>query len=136
MGSDLKQILVIDDSALNRKYLEILLTANGFGVHLAVNGKEGLEKLGSIHPDLVVLDVVMPTLNGWETCLRIRAAIVNDHIPIIVMTSKNTPVDMLQSFEVGANEFISKPIDEAELLATVNRLLKRDENSSVDKQVG
>ncbi|HAZ07127.1 MAG TPA: hypothetical protein DCZ01_01085 [Elusimicrobia bacterium] len=131
MGPDSKQILVIDDSALNRKYLEILLTNSGFRVHLAANGEEGLRKIETLHPDLVIMDVVMPNINGWEACRRIRAAIVNDSIPIVVITSKNTPQDMLQAFEVGANEFISKPIDESEMLAAVDRLLQRGEGSSV-----
>lgn len=116
---------------LNRKYLELLLTTNGFEVHLAVNGVEGMQKMKAMHPDLVIMDVVMPELNGWDACKLMRAAFTNDSIPIVVMTSKNTPQDMLQSFEVGANEFISKPIDEAELLATVGRLLKCGDDSSV-----
>lgn len=130
MRSDLKQILVIDDSAINRNYLNTFLTANGFGVLLASNGEEGLRMIAKHHPDLVILDVIMPNLDGWETCLRMRTAIVNDSTPIIVLTSKNTPQDMLRAFEVGANEFISKPLHEPELLTAVNRLLKSGEGSS------
>ncbi len=125
-----KKILVIDDSALSRKTLEAMLVAAGYQVALAANGEQGLAMIPQTLPDLLLIDVVMPELNGWETCARLRGAANGETIPVIVITSKNTPQDMLQAFEVGANEFISKPIDEAELIATVDRLLKQGENSS------
>lgn|SRR6185312_7860022 len=125
-----KKILIIDDSALSRKTLEAMLVARGYEVLLAANGEAGLAMIPTSMPDLLLIDVVMPELNGWETCARLRNAAHGETIPVIVITSKNTPQDMLQAFEVGANEFINKPIDETELVATVDRLLKQGENSS------
>jgi len=125
-----KKILIIDDSALSRKTLEAMLVARGYEVALAANGEQGLAMIPQVLPDLLLIDVVMPELNGWETTARLRGAAHGETIPVIVITSKNTPQDMLQAFEVGANEFINKPIDEAELVATVDRLLKRGESSS------
>jgi PleD family two-component response regulator len=121
---------VIDDSALSRKTLEMMLVASGYTVVLANNGEQGLAMISQTLPDLLLIDVVMPELNGWETCARLRSVAVGETIPVIVITSKNTPQDMLQAFEVGANEFISKPIDETELIATIDRLLKQGEGSS------
>jgi CheY-like chemotaxis protein len=125
-----KKILVIDDSALSRKTLEAMLVSRGYEVLTAANGEQGLAMIPQALPDLLLIDVVMPELNGWETCSRLRNAAHGETIPVIVITSKNTPQDMLQAFEVGANEFINKPIDEAELVSTVDRLLKQGESSS------
>ena len=119
-----KKVLVIDDSALSRSTMESMFAQRGFVVTLAANGEDGLKLLPEVQPDLVLIDVVMPQLNGWETCQRMRAVPGYESLPIIVVTSKNTPHDMLQAFEVGANEFVTKPVDEAELFAVVNRLLK------------
>lgn len=122
---DAKKILIIEDSALNRKILEDALSGKGYQVLCAEDGREGMERLNKESPDLVLMDVVMPNMNGWETCKHIRAAAKVQATPIIIMTSKNTPQDMLQAFEVGADEFLDKPVNLEELYETVDRLLNR-----------
>ena len=119
-----KKVLVIDDSALSRSTMETMLAARGYQVTLASNGEDGLKLVPDLKPDLVLIDVVMPQLNGWETCQRLRAVPSGEAVPIIVVTSKNTPHDMLQAFEVGANEFVTKPVNQDELYAVIDRLLK------------
>lgn len=122
---DAKKILIIEDSALNRKILEDALVQKGYQTLTAEDGREGMDKLNKDSPDLVIMDVVMPNMNGWETCKQIRAAAKVQATPIIIMTSKNTPQDMLQAFEVGADEFLDKPINLEEMYETVERLLNR-----------
>ncbi|MBI4376387.1 MAG: response regulator [Elusimicrobia bacterium] len=125
-----KRILVIDDSALSRSVLQEALEKKGFRVTLAENGEKGVTLVLQDAPDLILMDVVMPELNGWETCLRIRKAALSKAIPIVIMTSKDTPQDMLQSFEVGADEFISKPVALDELFNTINQLLSSEKFSN------
>lgn len=118
-----KRILVIDDSALSRQMLDEALKPRGFEVLMASDGEEGFLMFKRTSPHLILMDVVMPQMNGWETCVRIRRAAQSQAVPIIIMTSKNTPQDMLQSFEVGADEFIAKPINLDELFTMIGRLL-------------
>jgi len=122
---DAKKILIIEDSALNRKILEDALSQKGYQVLLADDGRQGMDKLRDESPDLVLMDVVMPNMNGLEATRHIRAAARSQAVPIVIMTSKNTPQDMLQAFEVGADEFLDKPINLEELYETVDRLLNR-----------
>lgn len=123
--ADVKKILIIEDSALNRKILEDALLQRSYQVLTAEDGREGMEKLNKEAPDLVLMDVVMPNMNGWETCKQIRAAAKVQATPIIIMTSKNTPQDMLQAFEVGADEFLDKPVNLEDLYEMIERLLNR-----------
>ena len=121
-----KKILIIEDSALNRKVLEDALMQRGHEVICAEDGREGIDRLGKESPDLILMDVVMPNMNGWDACRQMRAVARSQAVPIIIMTSKNTPQDMLQAFEVGADEFLEKPINMEELYAAVDKLLQRD----------
>lgn len=123
MSEGAKRILVIDDSALSRQLLEDALKPRGYEVIMATDGEDGFNAFKKTQPHLILMDVVMPQMNGWETCVRIRRAAQTQAVPIIIMTSKNTPQDMLQSFEVGADEFIAKPINIGELLGMISRLL-------------
>lgn len=130
MSDATKTILVVDDSALSRATVEAMLVARGYAVKTATDGEGALTQIPLVKPDLILIDVVMPQMNGWETCQRIREIPESAAVPIVVVTSKNTPHDMLQAFEVGANEFINKPIDADELYSVIERLLKKGESSS------
>ena len=121
-----KKILVIDDSALSRKILEDALVERGFSVTIAEDGQQGLMLLTQQMPDLILMDVVMPNMNGWEACRHMRNVARSQLVPIIIMTSKNTPHDMLQSFEAGADEFLDKPINMDDLFAAIEKLLQRE----------
>lgn len=118
-----RKVLIIDDSALSRAELETAFTERGFQVELAPDGVEGLLRIDNAAPDLVMIDVLMPNMDGWEVCRRIRSHGAAKPMSIIVMTSKDSTETMLQAFEVGADEFLQKPMDVDELFAIVDKLL-------------
>lgn len=118
-----RKVLIIDDSSLSRAELEAAFSERGYTVEQALDGVEGLRKLEDAPPDLVLIDVLMPNMDGWEVCRRIRTRLPPDKLTVVVMTSKDTREIMLQAFEVGADEFLQKPMDADELFATVDRLL-------------
>ena len=129
-----KKILIVDDSALSRSMLKDALEKQGYHINLAEDGEKGLQAVIRDTPDLVLMDVVMPELNGWEACKRIRKAALSRAVPIIIMTSKDTPQDMLQSFEVGADEFLNKPVALDELFVAISRLLGSEKLNSEGNQ--
>ena len=86
-------ILVADDSPAQRELIAGLLKENGFSVATAIDGAEALDKLKSLAPDLIILDVVMPNLNGYQTCRSIKSDPKTEHIPVILCSTKNTQVD-------------------------------------------
>lgn len=118
-------ILIIEDSALSRTALRDDLAGRGFKVLTAENGKEGLSLIQSKRPDVVLMDVVMPIMDGWETCHQVRAAAELREIPIIITTTKNTSQDMMRAFEVGANQFMEKPLDVDLLVKEIHGLAAR-----------
>jgi DNA-binding response OmpR family regulator len=119
-----KTVLIIDDSAFARSTLEKALFSRGFLVSTAENGKEGLDLVIKSPPDAILMDVVMPIMDGWETCRRIRAVATERAVPIIIMTHRNSSKEQLQAFEVGADHFMEKPVDTDKLVAAIERLTK------------
>jgi diguanylate cyclase (GGDEF)-like protein len=122
-----KQILVIDDDRNLRKIIQTNLELAGYTVTTASNGDEGLSLLDSIQPDLVVLDVMMPVMDGYEVARRIRRHPVNAHVPIIMLTAKGEVEDKLAGFEAGADDYMTKPFGPQELLARVKAKIRRVE---------
>ncbi len=112
-------ILVVDDDPLMRLALEDLLTAEGYSVDFASSGAESLEKARALLPDLVLLDVKMPDMDGFTVCRHLRADPLLADVPIILVTSLTDRESRLRGFEARADDYVSKPIDEAELLARV-----------------
>lgn len=119
-----KKILVIDDSALNRKLLEDALQQKGYSVTVAEDGQQGLMLMTQELPDLILMDVVMPNMNGWEATRHMRKVAQSKAVPIVLMTSKTAASDMLASFEAGADEFLNKPINMDEMFAALEKLLQ------------
>src|SRR5258708_28462692 len=117
-------ILVADDQVANRELLDELLTAQGFKVISSADGKEALHQLSKVPIDLVLLDVMMPHLNGFEVCEKIKANPETYLIPVILVTSLSDKQDRIEGIRVGADDFLSRPIDRTELLARVRSLLK------------
>jgi len=117
-------ILVADDQSANRELLEELLTAQGFTVIAASDGAAALEELARVHVDLVLLDVMMPRMNGFEVCERIKASPDTYLIPVILITALSERSDRIEGIKVGADDFLSRPVDRTELLARVRSLLK------------
>ncbi|TAN52507.1 MAG: adenylate/guanylate cyclase domain-containing response regulator [Betaproteobacteria bacterium] len=118
------RILVIDDTPANVKLLADLLTVKGYEVATAPNGEEGLKRLAEQRPDLVLLDVMMPGLNGYEVCRAIRADPSTGVLPVVMVTSLDPAQERIKGLEAGADDFLSKPINQAELLARVKSLLR------------
>ena len=102
-------ILVVDDTAANRKLLVDLLTTQGYATATAASGEEGLEKVASIRPDLVLLDVMMPGISGYDVCKQIRANPDNGILPVVMVTSLDPTQERIKGLQAGADDFLTKP---------------------------
>lgn len=118
------KILVVDDTPANVKLLSDLLSVKGYAVSIAVNGEEALAKVGTEAPDMVLLDVMMPGLSGYEVCRRIRENPDTALLPVVLVTSLDPHEERVKGIEAGADDFLSKPINQAELFARVKSLLR------------
>lgn len=116
--SDYK-ILIVDDVVSNVLLLKILLTNEKFQICTASNGRECIEKTKSEHPDLILLDVMMPDLNGFDIAIILKNDPETANVPIIFLTALNTPSDLVQGFKVGASDFLTKPFNKEELIVRV-----------------
>jgi signal transduction histidine kinase len=113
------KILLVDDNLKNLNFLSEILYNQGFEVLFAKNGKSAIKRATSGNPDLILLDVMMPGMDGFETCRRLKEIEATNEIPIIFMTALNSPDDKVKGFELGAVDYITKPIDVKEVLARV-----------------
>ncbi len=123
-SNNLVSILLIDDEPVNLKVLENHLRLHGYTVDKALNGKEALDKLKNKEFDLVVLDVMMPNMSGFEVCQKIRLDHLPNKLPVIMLTAKNTVADLLRGFEVGVNDYLTKPFSKDELLTRIRTHLR------------
>lgn len=118
-------ILVVDDEAhivdLARMYLE----QEGFRVQSANDGAKALEMIARQPPALLVLDLMLPEVNGWEVCRRVRAGKVAPHLPIIMLTARDDDADKIVGLELGADDYVTKPFNPRELVARVKAILRR-----------
>ena len=121
------KILVVDDVPQNIRLLEMNLKAEGYIVISANNGQEALEKVATDKPDLILLDIMMPIMDGNEVCRQIRKNNNTRWIPIVMVTAfESGPEKIVQSLDNGADDFIKKPFDRYELLARVRSLLQSE----------
>jgi len=117
-------VLVADDQPANRALLEELLTAEGLQVVTVADGAAALEETARVNPDLVILDVMMPHLNGFEVCQKIKGNTDTYLTPVILVTALSDKQDRIEGIQAGADDFLSRPVDRTELLARVRSLLK------------
>jgi len=118
-----QKILVVDDSWTELTMIATPLRNQGFNVVTAVDGDEALEKVFKEMPQCIVLDVVLPKQNGFQLCRKLKGLDASKHIPIILLTSKNTPLDKSWGLRQGADMYMTKPFSEDELLNNVRQLL-------------
>ena len=121
-----KKVLVIDDDPELGKLIDAILKPLGLTAYLAYSGMDGLKKAYAIHPDLIILDINMPDLNGFEVCSRLREF---SNIPILMLTARFHENDMLHSFRVGVDDFLGKPFNKNELQARIRALLRRSSSN-------
>src|SRR5919198_4923186 len=115
-------ILVADDEDSIVQLAKLYLSTEGFRVYTARDGQEALEAARRLKPDLVVLDLMMPRLDGWEVCRRLRK---DSAIPIIMLTARTEDVDKIVGLELGADDYLPKPFNPRELVARVKAVLRR-----------
>lgn len=118
-------ILIVDDEWMNREMLQAILESEGFEVLLAASGQKTLELVAARLPDLILLDVRMPGLSGYEVCKRLKTAEATRHIPIIMLTGLDNREELPQAREAGADGILSKPLDNDLLLKRITELLHR-----------
>lgn len=119
------KILVVDDEIHIRTLLKITLEMVGYEVDMAADGQEALEIIGVQIPDLILLDIKMPILNGWQVCERVKTDEKTKHVPIIMVTAFGHKEARQRSLDLGADEFIPKPFETPVILETIKKLLDR-----------
>jgi two-component system cell cycle response regulator len=118
------RVLIVDDNAANRKLLEVRLNNEYFEVLSAANGPDAIGMCEKALCDIVLLDVMMPEMDGFEVCRRLKSHIATAHLPIVMVTALDQPGDRVRGLEAGADDFITKPIDEMQLIARVRALAR------------
>lgn len=117
-------VMVVDDSITLREMISDLLKKSGLSVMLAGDGVEALEQIQTKCPDLVVLDIVMPRMNGYEVCRRLKNDPNTQHLPVVMCSSKSEEFDRYWGMKQGADAYIAKPFHPQELVGTIKQLLR------------
>jgi len=118
-----KRVLIVDDEPNIVTALEFLLEKRGYEVKVAVNGEQALAQLDAFRPDLVLLDVMMPKVSGYEVCQRMRSQPQWQGIKIVMLSAKGREVEVSKGMSLGADLYVTKPFSSAELVATIDNLL-------------
>jgi signal transduction histidine kinase len=118
--AEVKKVHIIDDDPSSIQVLEYVLVKKGFSVKSSTAGAQALEQLQQYTPDLILLDIIMPQMDGYEVCAALKQDERLNKVPVIFITASNNPVELVRGFEAGAVDFISKPLNKSELLARVN----------------
>lgn len=118
-----KRILLVEDTKTMRMVEQMMLSGHGWEIISAQNGEEGLDVVETQIPDLILLDIMMPVMDGIEMCRRIKQNPQTQHIPIIMVTTQGEPDKIEEAFLAGCDDYITKPIDRVELLAKVEQHL-------------
>jgi DNA-binding response OmpR family regulator len=124
-----KKILIVDDDLESLKLIGLMLQRRGYEIIVAQDGSQALEKAEIEDPELVILDVMMPGMDGYEVCRQLRASSTLAHLPVIMFTAKTLVGDKVAGFQAGADDYLTKPIHPAELVSHVEALLQRSEQA-------
>ena len=122
-----KKILIVDDTETMRLYEQMLLQGQGYQLDMAENGLDALEKIRKEMPDLVLLDVMMPEMDGIECCRKIKSDEALREIKVVMVTTKSEYEKVKEAFAAGCDDYVTKPIDRVELLAKLRELLRFSE---------
>src|SRR5436189_2643197 len=122
MSSSTQSVLVVEDEASIASFVSLYLKNAGYEVRTATNGADGLSSVQSQQPDLIVLDLMLPDIDGIEVCKRIRQ---RSDVPILMLTARDEDVDKIIGLEVGADDYLTKPFNPRELVARVKSILRR-----------
>jgi len=120
-------ILIIDDDADLARIVQLSLDREGYQTVIATSGLEGLQEAYRVQPNLVILDIMMPGMDGWEVCRRL---VEISNVPILMLTAKGTEADIVKGLQLGADDYLTKPFSVAELVARVQALLRRAASES------
>ncbi len=124
-------VLVVDDEPAVRDALDRALRAEGYRVTTAIDGRQALERVAEDHPDAVVLDILMPVMDGLEACRELRAR--GDRTPILILTARDSVSDRVEGLDAGADDYLVKPFALEELLARIRALLRRSSPSADER---
>ncbi len=127
----MNKVLIVDDDPQIIDWLQLDLQLSGYKADSAIDGLDGFQKIQSNNYDLIILDVMMPKLDGFEVCKRLRALTEHRVLPIILLTAKGTIEDKIFGFNSGADDYLVKPFDIQELLVRMRALLRRTETTSI-----
>jgi CheY-like chemotaxis protein len=126
LGNDTRiKVLVADDDPVILRLIEVNLGLEGFEVETATGGEEAIAKAGQVGPDVILLDVMMPGMTGWEAAARLKADGVTSHIPVVFLSARSQEEDRRKGEELGVAAYVSKPFDPVELVETIRRLADR-----------
>nr|WP_239136701.1 response regulator [Sphaerisporangium rufum] len=122
MDDVLGRVLVVDDDEVIRQLIAVNLSLEGFEVETATDGQDCLDRVASVRPDVITLDVMMPRLDGWMTAARLRGAAETGHIKIMMITARAQEEDRRRGLAIGVDAYLTKPFDPAELIQAVREL--------------
>jgi len=118
-------ILIIEDNMDNSELIRFFVERDGYDTFVALTGPEGVQAAIKQKPDLILVDLALPIMDGWDVTRRIKADPKTAHIPMIAVTARTLPIDRARALEAGCEEYIPKPIDFTTLLAAINRLMEK-----------
>lgn len=119
------KILVVDDDAVNRDILKTRLEASGYEVLEAADGEQGINSAVKLLPDVVIMDLMMPKVDGWLACRVLKTNVKTAHIPVVMLTARNQSMEELRGWESGADEYLTKPCDHRRILEVLAGLLAK-----------